>query len=91
MANKVYEHEAEYDNHPEIEPIFNPDDGEYYKLVPENSMLITSVECIIDNTIAQLQALKGTLDIFNEKGLRTIAINIDDALNDIRMSTIKKE
>ncbi|KKN13334.1 hypothetical protein LCGC14_1007670, partial [marine sediment metagenome] len=90
MAKRVFEHEDEYHDHPEIEPIYNDEDGEYYKLIPENNKLMTSVECTIDTAIYRLRALKNTLDIFNEGGLRIIENNIDDIAGNIISATLKK-
>jgi hypothetical protein len=91
MAKRVFEHELEYEEHPEIDPILGPDGGEYYKLIPENNKLITSVECTIDTAIERLQSLKNMLDIFSEKGLRIIENNVDDIAGNITYATVEKK
>lgn len=54
-------------------------------------MKIAQVVRTIDSVIEQLGALKGSLDIFNENGLKIVYNNINDIQCDLAYATLEKK
>lgn len=89
---RVYDNEDLFDTY-DVEVEFDEDSGEHYKVIPD-TIDITGVQATIDSAITHLEALKGSLDCFNEKGLKIVENNINDVIDCIRYATIdlgKKE
>ena len=82
---RIWEGESEYDDHPEIEPIYDVGSEEYFKLIPDDEiprMRVGYSKFVIDEIIARLNSLKGMLDIFNDNGIVIINTNLD-RVNDL--------